>query len=74
MTTGFNSDDEGARGFFGRILRKLQLFAENRLEDLLTMYGDIPRSLNSNPHLIATHVDHRDNNVVIDDDAFISLP
>ena len=38
------------------------------------MYRDVPRSLNSNPHFVATHSNHRDNNVVIYDDALISLP
>ncbi len=74
MKTVFNSDDKRAWGFFGRIFGKLQLFAENCFENLLAMDRNIPWGLNSNPHFIAPYVNHRDNNVAIDNDAFISLP
>ena len=46
---------------------------EDRLIDFTTMDGHFPGSLDPQPHFVTTHLDHSDDDIVADDNAFVFL-
>jgi hypothetical protein len=54
-------------------LARAKFFAPDRLVDLTPMDRDLIGSINSEANFVATDSDHRDDNVVSDDDLFVFL-
>jgi hypothetical protein len=53
---------------------RLLIFALNRFVHLAAVDRDLTRRLDAQSHFVAPHVDDGDDDVVADDDAFVTLP
>src|SRR5438093_11495180 len=54
-------------------LRSLAVFPLDRLINCLAMHGDVARGVDAQPHFVAADIDNRDDNVVADNDAFVTV-
>jgi hypothetical protein len=54
-------------------LARPAVFSLDGFVNFLPMHRNFERCLDTEPHFVATHIDDGDNNVVTDDDAFITL-
>jgi hypothetical protein len=66
---GVESEENRIRDSYHRNISVL-----NPLMHFLAMHGHFPGSIDANSHIVALNAQHRDDNVIVDEDAFTSLP
>ena len=60
-------------GFLGFQAAGLSIFALNGFVHLLTVYADLDWGCNAQPDFITANVHHGDDNVIANDDTFVSV-
>jgi hypothetical protein len=54
-------------------LASLDILALNRFVYFLAMHGNLSRGVDAEPDFVAAYIDDGDNNVVTDDNTFVTL-